>query len=201
MQNPQHAIVVCVATCILAGGCAATGMKNPFAARNAKPGEKIASKGKSSKSSGSSARTKSRSSSAKSKKSEPKTTDVAAETANSERKSAGATGVGDAPAKPFDDLTQALVDAELRDASTEEREKVLAELKDVPADLVPRILSTRRAALEFAKTQAQPGDPAGATRRDSQVQPASGVAGASTGVDQNAQAAAAYQSLLGALGG
>lgn len=60
----------------------------------------------------------------------------------------------------FDQTTQALIQSELRDANPEERAELLNELKSVSADMVPRILSIRRAALNY-KTQQSKISPTG----------------------------------------
>jgi len=49
----------------------------------------------------------------------------------------------------FDQVTQALIRAELRDATPDERTQLLQDLRGVSADMVPKILGIRRAALNY----------------------------------------------------
>jgi hypothetical protein len=53
----------------------------------------------------------------------------------------------------YDATTLALIEAELRDATPEEREQVRKDLDGVPADMVPKILSLRRMALKYHERQ------------------------------------------------
>ena len=92
------------------------------------------------------------------------------------------------PTSSFDPTTLALIQAELRDASPEEREEVFNNLKGVAPDMVPKILNVRRMALnqkarEQALAKKEEQESAGeATAGGQSAQPSATVANSPNGL-------------------
>jgi hypothetical protein len=155
---------------------------NPFQ-KSAPPAKSLAAKPKSSRSTV--AQTTS-----------PKTPKAADEiTRNPTPAATSTTGKPSAKAGQFDATTLALIESELRDATPEEREQFNQDLKAVSADMVPKILSSRRLAIKYRERQETAATGAHSAEPERQVEQVgfghSGIAADQTGSRQNATNTAA----------